>query len=127
MLVKKFSRIYIKGYQDMKYTHKFEETRIIGTTYPFINEEYNQERYAWYDLEDDCDDWYMDSCHFWDDNYFHLLFDDSTPPYVENIMEGSQELVMTTNFQLAYSLVVVCYVDLCGFFGYGWIYIFGST
>jgi hypothetical protein len=26
--------------------------------------EYNQERYAWYDFEDDCDDWYMDSCHF---------------------------------------------------------------
>ena len=25
--------------------------------------EYNQERYAWYDFEDDCDDWYMDSCH----------------------------------------------------------------
>jgi hypothetical protein len=25
--------------------------------------EYNQERYAWYDFEDDCVDWYMDSCH----------------------------------------------------------------
>ena len=47
--------------------------------------EYNQEKYAWYDFEDDCDDWYMDSCHFWDDNHFHILFDDSTPPYVENI------------------------------------------
>jgi hypothetical protein len=25
---------------------------------------YNQEIYAWYDFEADCDDWYMDSCHF---------------------------------------------------------------
>jgi hypothetical protein len=50
-----------------------------------IMNEYHQEVYAWYDLEDDCDDWYMDSCHFWDDNHFHLLFDDSTPPSVENI------------------------------------------
>jgi hypothetical protein len=48
-------------------------------------EEYNQETYAWYYWEAECDDWYMDSCHFWDDNHFHLLFDDSTPPYVEHI------------------------------------------
>jgi hypothetical protein len=50
----------------------------------FVNimNEYHQEVYAWYDLEDDCDDWYMDSCHFWDDNHFHILFDDSTPPSV---------------------------------------------
>jgi hypothetical protein len=34
------------------------------TIYPYITEEYNQERYAWYDFEADCDDWYMDSCHF---------------------------------------------------------------
>jgi hypothetical protein len=42
-------------------------------------------------LRSDCDDWYMDSCHFWDENHFHILFDDSTPPYVENIMERNQE------------------------------------
>jgi hypothetical protein len=47
--------------------------------------EYNQEIYAWYDLEVDCDDWYMDSCHFWDGNHFHILFDDSNPPYIESI------------------------------------------
>jgi hypothetical protein len=29
-----------------------------------IRDEYNQEIYAWYDFEVDCDDWYMDSCHF---------------------------------------------------------------
>jgi hypothetical protein len=29
----------------------------------YIMEEYYQERNVWYDYEDDCDDWYMDSCH----------------------------------------------------------------
>lgn len=62
------------------------------------SEEYNRERYSWYDLEDVCDDWYMDICHFWSDNYFHLLFDDSIPPYEDNIMEESQDLVMTIGF-----------------------------
>ena len=66
---------------------------------------YNQERYAWYDFEDDCDDWYMDSCHFWDDNHFYILFDDSTPPSVEYINVPDQELV--TDIQSAYSTVVL--------------------
>jgi hypothetical protein len=44
-----------------------------------IKDEYNQEIYAWYDFEADCDDWYMDSYHFWDENHFHILFDNSTP------------------------------------------------
>ena len=42
-----------------------------------IGDEYNQEIYACYDFEADFDDWYMDSYHFWDDNHFHILFDDS--------------------------------------------------
>jgi hypothetical protein len=71
--------------------------------------EYNQERYAWYDFEDDCDDWYMDSCHFWDDNHFHILFDDSTPPSVEKINVPDQELV--TSVQSAYSTVVLFLPD----------------
>jgi hypothetical protein len=50
-----------------------------------LRDEYNQEIYSWYDFEADCDDWYMDSCHFWDDNHFHILFDDSNPPSVESI------------------------------------------
>jgi hypothetical protein len=50
-----------------------------------IRDECNQKIYSWYDLEANCDDWYMDSCHLWDDNHFHILFDDSTPPFVENI------------------------------------------
>jgi hypothetical protein len=45
-----------------------------------IRDEYTQEIYSWYDFEADCDDWYMDSCHFWNENHFHILFDDSTPP-----------------------------------------------
>jgi hypothetical protein len=51
-------------------------------------DEYNQERYAWYDFEADCDDWYMDSCHFGMITTFHILFDDSTPPFVENFLES---------------------------------------
>ena len=70
-----------------------------------IRDEYNQEIYAWYDFEVDCDDWYMDSCHFWDDNHFHILFDDSTPPSIENINVPHQELV--TSVQSAYSTVVL--------------------
>jgi len=58
-----------------------------------IRDEYNQEIYAWYDFEDDCDDWYMDSCHFWDDNHFHILFDDSTLPYIENVNVPHQDRV----------------------------------
>jgi hypothetical protein len=50
-----------------------------------IKNSYTQELYAWYDFEVDCDDWYMNNCHLWDDNHFHILFDDSTPPSVENI------------------------------------------
>ena len=42
-----------------------------------IMDEYNQKIYALYDLEVDCDDWYMDSFHFWDDNHLQILFDDS--------------------------------------------------
>jgi hypothetical protein len=56
-------------------------------------------------LRPDCDDWYMDSCHFWDDNHFHILFDDSTPPSVENINVPHQELV--TSVQPAYSTMVL--------------------
>jgi hypothetical protein len=76
-----------------------------------LRDEYNQEIYAWYDFEADCDDWYMDSCHFWDDNHFHILFDDSTPPSVENINVPHQELVMITSVQPAYSTMVLFLPD----------------
>jgi hypothetical protein len=74
-----------------------------------LKDEYNQEIYAWYDFEADCDDWYMDSCHFWDDNHFHILFDDSTPPSVENINVPHQEQV--TSVQSTYSIVVLFITD----------------
>jgi hypothetical protein len=69
-----------------------------------IMNEYNQKTYVWHNFEADCDDWYMDSYHFWDDNHFYILFDDSTPPSVENINVPHQELV--TSVQLAYSTMV---------------------
>jgi hypothetical protein len=56
-----------------------------------IRDEYNQELYAWYNFEANCDVWYMDICHFLDDNHFHLIFDDSTPPQVAYILESRQE------------------------------------
>jgi hypothetical protein len=74
-----------------------------------LRDKYNQEIYAWYDFEANCDDWYMDSCHFWDDNHFHILFDDSTLPSIENINVPHQELV--TNVQSTYSTVVLFIQD----------------
>jgi hypothetical protein len=65
-----------------------------------LRDEYNQEIYAWYDFEADCDDWYMDSCHFWDDNHFHILFDDSNPPSVESINVTNQEPMIITSVHL---------------------------
>jgi len=75
----------------------------------YIMDEYNQEEYAWYDFEADCDDWYTYNYHFWDDNY---LFDDSTPPSVANINVTNQELIMTTSVEPAYYTVVLFLPDL---------------
>ena len=62
-----------------------------------LRDEYNQEIYSWNDFEADCDDWYMDSCHFWDDNHFHILFHDSNPPSVESINMTNRESMMLDN------------------------------
>jgi len=53
-----------------------------------IKDEYNEDSQAWNYFEANCDDRYMDSCHFWDDYHFHILFDESTPPHVEPIPES---------------------------------------
>jgi hypothetical protein len=40
----------------------------------------------------------MDNCHFWDDNHFHILYDDFNPPFVENINVPTWEIIMITSF-----------------------------
>jgi len=49
----------------------------------------------------------MDSCHFWDDNHFHLLFDDSPQPYVKHILDNRQEASMHTLLHICCSPVLV--------------------
>ena len=53
----------------------------------------------------------MDSCHFWDENHFHILFDDSTPPSIENINVTHKDLVMITNVQPVYSTTILFLQD----------------
>ena len=67
-----------------------------------IGDEYNREAHAWHNFEGSCYYWYMYSCYLWDQNHFHLLFDDSTPPSVEHILERRQEISMHTLLHFYY-------------------------
>ena len=69
---------------------------ILNGLYSSLKNEYNREIYAWQYFEEGCEEWYIDDVNFWDDNYFQLLFDEFTPPYVEE----SEEKVIHISFQL---------------------------
>jgi hypothetical protein len=51
-------------------------------------DKYNLEAYATYNFEASFNDWYMESCQFLDDDHLQTLFDDSTPPHVEPILDS---------------------------------------
>jgi hypothetical protein len=53
----------------------------------------------------------MDSCHFWHAKHFHILFVDSTPPYIENIYVKNQESVMITSVHPTYYTMVLFLPD----------------
>jgi hypothetical protein len=48
---------------------------------------------------------------FWDENHFHILFDDSTPPFVDNINVTNYELIMITSVYPTYSAMVLFLLD----------------
>jgi hypothetical protein len=49
-------------FQDFKVESQINQERyIMETIYKYITSEYTQVKYAWYDYEDECDDWYMDN------------------------------------------------------------------
>jgi hypothetical protein len=82
-----------------------------------IKEEYQRERWAWCDLEEACEEWYMDSCHLWEDNYLCFLFYAQAPSYDDQVIKGTHEKVVPTNFQYDPSTGVMFLLDP-PFYGY---------
>lgn len=81
-----------------------------------IKDGYNREIYAWQYFLEGCEEWYMGHANFWDDNYFQLPFDESTPPNVEE----SEEKVIHISFQLTHFPLDVWVLDpLLTFSSYG--------
>ena len=87
---------------------KYKETIIIQVR------EYDEDRFVWFDLENDCITWYLDN------NYPDILYDDYPPPSIDNINERNQGPIFPTSHPLTYSPVemLVSYPHL-EFFGYG--------
>lgn len=71
--------------QFKKLVAHLEEISIRHTISPILGA-YTDDRDAWYNLEDDCEDWYMDGCNFLDDNYFRILSDESFLSYKEQLL-----------------------------------------
>jgi hypothetical protein len=53
----------------------------------------------------------MDSFHFWNDNQFYILFDDSNPPSLENINVTNQEPMINTIVHPTSSTMVLFLLD----------------
>ena len=69
----------------------------------------------------------MKSCNFWDDNYFHILFNESSISYECQLVEERHQQVVPTNFQDASSTIVELLIDPSFYFYMKDPYAYGYT